>query len=265
MIMAKIYDVNGKEAGNVELPAIFKTEYKPSLVKKVVLAIQSNKRQAYGRSPMAGQKTSAHYHGSRHYRYTMMNKEMARISRIHGRIGNLAFTARFVAQAVKGRKAHPPVAEKVWSKKINKKESQAAVKSLIAATGNAEMVTARGHRFEKQLPVIVTDDFEKITKSKQMATALEKVLGVNEMERSGQKKVRAGKGKGRGRRYRQKVGPLLVVSKSCDAMKACSGLPGVNTVTAANVSAEALAPGTHAGRLAVYTVSALKELEKRFA
>ncbi|MBI4019045.1 MAG: 50S ribosomal protein L4 [Candidatus Aenigmarchaeota archaeon] len=264
-MMAKIYDVHGKEAGTVELPAVFKTEYKPSLIKKAVLAMQANKRQAYGRDPLAGKKTSAHYHGSRHYRYTMMNKEMARIARIHGRIGYLAFTARFVPQAVKGRKAHPPVAEKVWTQKINKKEARAAVRSLIAATANAEIVKARGHLYENQLPVIVTNDFEKIAKAKEMAVALEKVLGSKEMARSGQKKIRAGKGKTRGRKYRQKIGPLLVVSAKCDAMKACSAIPGVNVVTASNVNAEFLAPGTHAGRLAVYTVSALKELEKRFA
>lgn len=263
--MAKKYDLQGNAAGEVKLPAFFTAEYKPSLVRKVVLAMQSNRRQKYGADPLAGKKSSAHYHASRHYRYTMMNKEMARISRIHGRVGNLAFRARVVPQAVKGRIAHPPRAEKIWAKKINKKEGRAALISLLGATANALYVKQRGHIYGGELPVVMIDDFENIKKSKDLNFVLTKILGDAEMERSGAKKIRAGKGKTRGRKYRKKVGPLLVFSKTCDAMKASRNIPGVDAATAATINAELLAPGTHAGRLTVYTELALKELEKRYA
>ena len=64
-------------------------------IKKAVLALQSSKRQRYGANPLAGKRSSAHYHGKRHYRFTMMNREMARISRIHGKVGYLAFLRTF--------------------------------------------------------------------------------------------------------------------------------------------------------------------------
>src|SRR3989338_6365349 len=119
--MPKLYDINGNEMGEAKLPKIFSYEYRPEVIKRAVLASQSKRRQQYGANPLAGFRSSAHYHGKRKYRFSMMNKEMARISRIHGKVGYLAFRARIVAQAVKGRKAHPPKAEKIWSQKINKK------------------------------------------------------------------------------------------------------------------------------------------------
>ena len=261
--MTKLYDLEGNEKGNVELPKIFSTEYKPELVKKLVHAIQANKRQPYGTSQMAGKKSSAHYHASRHYRYTMMNREMARISRIHGRVGYLALTARVVPQAVKGRRAHPPKTEKNWDKKVNKKEAKAGMKSLIGATSNVELVKKRGHKYNEELPVIIVDDFENVKKTKDVKNLLVKICSKDEMERSGKKRVRAGKGKMRGRRYKKKVGPLLVFSKMCPAMKCCPS--GVEAVTVSNLNAELLAPGTQGGRLTIYTEGSLKILEKRFS
>src|SRR3990172_7725519 len=94
---AVMYDLNGKKAGEVELPAVFHGDVRTDIIKRAVLAQQSARRQAYGTDPLAGKKTSAHYHGSRHYRFTMMNREMSRIPRIHGKTGGRAkvMPARF--------------------------------------------------------------------------------------------------------------------------------------------------------------------------
>ena len=93
--MPKVYDLEGKEVEEVKLPKVFSYAYRPDIIKKAVLASQANRRQPYGLDPLAGKRTSAHYHGKRKYRWTMMNKEMARISRIHGKVGYLNFVARF--------------------------------------------------------------------------------------------------------------------------------------------------------------------------
>jgi len=263
MASTKVYGMDGKTDGSIELPQFFIGDVKIPLIIKVVSAIQSNKRQSYGTDPLAGARSSAHYHGSRHYRFSMMNKEMARISRIHGKVGYLAMTARVVVQAVKGRRGMPPRAEKNWTKKINRKEMAAAIKSLIAATANKEMVKARGHRYASELPVIVVNDFENVSKAKEIYTLLENILGREEMERCSERKVRAGRGKTRGRKYKVKAGPLLVFSKACPAMRACASLPGVASATASSVSAEMLAPGARPGRLTVYTQSAIDALKKR--
>lgn len=258
--MTKVYDLSGNVKEEIKLPEVFSTAYKPIVIQRAVLAAQSSRRQPYGTNPLAGKRTSAHYHGKRKYRYTMMNKEMARIARIHGKVGYMAFRARFVPQAVKGRRAHPPKAEKVWLQKINAKELQLAIKSALAASADKELVRSHGHLFDKELPIIIIDDFENVKKTKDVEKILETVIGAAELARAEKKKVRAGKGKMRGRKYKKPKGPLLILSKQCDAIKAAGNIPGVDTVVADSLSIEALAPGARAGRLTVLTKSALQKL-----
>ncbi|MCD6241085.1 50S ribosomal protein L4, partial [Candidatus Bathyarchaeota archaeon] len=71
-------------------------------------------------------------------------------------------------------------------------------------------------------------------------------------------------GKMRGRRYKQAKGPLIIVSESNGIMKAAKNLPGVDVVTVDNLNVELLAPGTHPGRLTVWTQSAIEKLKERF-
>ena len=83
-----------------------------------------------------------------------------------------------------------------------------------------------------------------------------------ELERTKERKIRAGKGKLRGRKYKKKVGPLIIVSKACDLQKASTNLPGVNTVPVKSLNAALLAPGASPARLTVWTKSALEIMEK---
>ncbi len=258
--MPKIYDLSGN-AREIKLPEIFGTAYRPDVIKRAVLAAQSAKRQPYGANPLAGKRSSAHYHGRRKYRFTMMNREMARISRIHGKVGYLAMRARVVPQAVKGRKAHPPKAEKIWLQSVNKKEMALAIKSAIAATANAELTA---NRSSGPLPIIVEDNFESMKKAKDVREFLKKIKMDNELKRCEKKKVRAGKGKMRSRKYKSKKGLLMLVSKKCDAIKAAKSLPGVDIATADNINIEMLAPGTQAGRVALFTESALQKLQEKY-
>ena len=78
------------------------------------------------------------------------------------------------------------------------------------------------------------------------------------------KSVRAGKGKMRGRRYKRSKSLLIVAGKNSAIMKSARNIEGIDIVTARNLSAEHLAPGTLPGRLTLWTESAIKELEKRF-
>ncbi len=64
----------------------------------------------------------------------------------------------------------------------------------------------------------------------------------------------------RGRRYKKKKSLLIVTSKNSDVLKASRNLPGVDAVEVRNLNVELLAPGGHAGRLVVYTKSALSYL-----
>jgi large subunit ribosomal protein L4e len=58
---------------------------------------------------------------------------------------------------------------------------------------------------------------------------------------------------------------LLVVLKDEGIGKAARNLTGVDIVEVSNLNVEDLAPGTHAGRLTVWTKSALEFVENRFA
>ena len=78
------------------------------------------------------------------------------------------------------------------------------------------------------------------------------------------RKVRAGKGKMRGRKMKQAVGPLLVITKNDGVAEAARNLPGMEVASVENLNAELLAPGTHPGRLTVWTSSAFEKLEKVF-
>lgn len=261
--MTKVFDLDGNVLKEIKLPKIFSTRYRPDIIQRAVLSIWSKRRQPYGTNVLAGKRTSAHYHGLRRYRFTMMNREMARMARIHGKgSGYLAYRARFVPQAVKGRRAHPPKVEKIWLKKINKKENLLAIRSAIAATANIDLVKKR-HRYDGEVPIVIEDSIEDLKKTKDVKNILEKIV-KDDLERCKIKKVRAGKGKLRGRRYRKKIGPLIIVSKDCNLMKAARNLAGVDVIKYDMLDAELLAPGAQAGRLTIFTESVLNKLDEKF-
>jgi large subunit ribosomal protein L4e len=257
-----VFGLNGKERGRISLPKAFSESVRKDLIQRAVLAEASKFRQAYGSDPLAGQRSSAHYHGRRGRRDSQMNREMSRMKRIHGH-GFLNMTARVVPQAVKGRKAHPPKPEKKWELKINKKERRKALSSALSATLDREMVLERGHKISgvKHVPLVLEDDFQKIVKTSEAVEVLKKFGLEEELERCGRKKVRPGKGRTRGRKYRTKRGPLVVIGKDEGVVKALGNVQGVDVSLAKELDVGSLAPGTHPGRLAVFTKSAIKEFD----
>ena len=244
---AQITTIEGGIAGEIELPAVFEESYRPDLIKNAVLALQSERYQPHGTSPRAGLNTSAVSWGS--------GRGVAQLPRLK----NGSRAAR-IPQSVGGRAAHPPKVEKKLVRKINKQEKRLAIRSAIAATMNEELISARGHLYEGTVPVVFDDAFEALTTAKDVVAALS-VAGVySDVERSAaSKKVRPGRGKMRGRRYKQRKSLLIVTSEV--PLRAAANLAGVDTVTVDALNAELLAPGTHAGRLTVWTAGALKKLE----
>lgn len=246
---ATVRDLSGEETGTIELPAVFETEFRSDLIRRAVLAAQANRKQAYGADPLAGMRTPAESFGS--------GRGMAHVPRENGR-------GRRVPQTVGGRRAHPPKAEKEQGKKVNKKERQLAVRSAIAATADADLVRERGHQFDEDvaLPLVVSDDFEDLLKTKEAVEALE-ALGVSaDIERADEgRKVKAGRGTTRGRKYRRPKSILFVTSE--EPSRAARNLAGADVATAAEVNTEDLAPGTHAGRLTIWTESAIEEVAER--
>jgi len=73
--------------------------------------------------------------------------------------------------------------------------------------------------------------------------------------------VRAGKGKMRGRKMKTPVSLLIVVGSDQGIGLSARNLPGVDVAEVHGLNAELLAPGTHPGRLVLWTKSAIARLE----
>jgi large subunit ribosomal protein L4e len=248
---AEIFNLQGKATGKIALPNVFSTPLRPDVIKRAVLAIQSNRRQKQGRDPMAGKKTTAESRGT--------GSATARVPRMKSGAGRAAFAP----STVKGRQPHPPRAEKRILRAIPKKEAKLALTSAIAATAQKDTVTSRGHKIGNvtQFPLVVEDVFEGLTKSKEVEEVLTSLGVAEDLTRvRDSRSIRAGKGKRRGRKMKQAVGPLIVVVDGKSLVNAASNLPGVEVTTVTNLNTEMLAPGTHPGRLTVWTNGAIQKL-----
>jgi large subunit ribosomal protein L4e len=246
----KVKSFDETKAEEVELPGVFSTPVREDLIKRAVISAQSARYQPYSPHPLAGKQTSAVSIGK--------GRGIARVRRTSsGR-----HVGAFVPQAVGGRRAHPPKVEKRIHKKINDKERRLAIKSAIAATSSIEHVRARGHRVDgDQVPLVVSDSFQDITKATEVRDVLVKIGLASEMERVADgTHQRAGKGKMRGRRKRVPKGPICVIEGNAPVVQALSNFPGFDIVNPDNLNAEVLAPGGVPGRLSLWTTSALKRL-----
>ena len=260
---ANYFDTNGKKVKSIELPAQFNEKVRPDLIHKAVLSIQSHKRQPYGASPKAGQRASAVLSRRRRKYRGSYGHGISRVPRkIMWRRGTqFGWVGAFAPGTVGGRRAHPPKASKIWDRKITIKERKKAIRSALAAVVNAEIVKERGHKF-KELPTVIDSKIETYNKTKQFKEFLLKLGLKDELKRASIKKVRAGRGKMRGRKYKKRVGPLIVVSKQCPLMK-LQNIPGTEIVIVNNLNAELLAPGTIPGRLTIFSEDAINTLKEK--
>ncbi|MFD1642509.1 50S ribosomal protein L4 [Halohasta litorea] len=248
-MQATVRDLNGDDAGSIDLPEVFETHFRPDLIQRAVVAAQANRKQAYGADEFAGLRTPAESLGS--------GRGMSHDPRQDG-------VVRRVPHAVSGRKAHPPKADKDQGKTINRKERQLATRSALAATVDTERVADRGHQFDEdlELPLVVSDEFEDLVKTQEVVSLLEELGVAEDIERADEgKKVRAGRGTTRGRKYQEPKSILFVTSG--EPSKAARNLAGADVATASEVNVEDLAPGTHAGRLTLFTESAIEEVADR--
>ncbi|HIP74877.1 MAG TPA: 50S ribosomal protein L4 [Thermococcus paralvinellae] len=249
----KVFSLNGEPIEEIELPKVFETPFRPDLIRKAVIASWTHRIQPQGRDPMAGKRRVTENIGKGH--------GMARVERIK----TPPRFAAFVPFARGGRRAHPPKVEKIIWEDINKKERKLALMSAIAATANYDLVRARGHIIDNvpQIPLIVEDELEKIGRTRETRKVFKKLGIWDDIERAKKNtKVRAGKGKMRGRRYKKAKGPLIVVAKNEGILLGARNHPGVDVVLVDNLGVEMLAPGTHPGRLTLWTKGAIERLRE---
>jgi len=258
----KVMTKSASGTSSVELPVQFNEPIRKDLIKRAVLTLQANNRQAYGAKPEAGKRASAFLSKRRRkYKGTYGIGQSRTPRKVMSRNGTRFFhVGAFAPQTVGGRRAHPPKADKIWDRKLNEKENRKAIRSALSSTVNAELVKERGHKAPESYPFIIADEFQTINKTAELKKVLVKIGFENELERTATRKIRAGKGKTRGRKYKKKKGILFVVSDSCDLEKSSANIAGSDIVHVQNLNVELLAPGAQAGRLTLFTESAIKKL-----
>ncbi len=250
-MQATIIDTEGNATGELDLPSVFETTYRPDLIQRAVAVATANKVQPHGSDPYAGKRTSAESPGA--------GLGRARIPRSNNR-------ARRVPQAVGGRRAHPPKAEADRGKDINRQERQLATQSAIAATADPDLVAERGHVFDEDvsLPIVVDDAFSEINRTKDVVAFLEAIGVDGDVTRAEDgRNVRSGRGTTRGRKYKEPASILFVTDSESGPSLGARNLAGATVATGREVNVSDLAPGGHAGRLTIWTESAIEEVAER--
>jgi len=250
MATTNVYGVNGGVAGTVEVPEAFATPYRPDIIKKAVLAAAANGRQPYGPGARSGMRHAVSFRGK--------GTGSARNQRIHG-LGKAGESPNNVS----GRRAHPPVPERIWAQKVNKKEAKIARASALAATGCADCVKARGHQFDDSVsfPIVIEDSLNDVKETSAVIELFEKIgIGYDLDRAKDGRKIRAGRGTMRNRKYRTPVSVLIVVAddeRNAPIFKSAANIPGVTVEEVKTINTSILAPGGDAGRLTVYTKAAI--------
>jgi large subunit ribosomal protein L4e len=280
-IQAKLYQMDGSESSTIDLPAIFRTPYRYDVIHKAYVNLLSHSYQRQGRYPMAGEVVSAESRNT--------GLGIARIARARGEGFSRAGQAAGVASIRQGRVAHPPESWKNIYKKVNDKEKQLALCSAIAATARKDLVERRGHRVSNisSFPIIVSDDVEDISKTKDLLKLLNALGLKDELRRLDvSRKSQSGTARRRGRRGRSAVSAIIITSNDGSSAakqdrandndtrsntnnkdkryknihKLSRSIRGIDIKQVKDLSVLDFAPGSKPIRLAIFSESAIKEL-----
>jgi large subunit ribosomal protein L4e len=126
---------------------------------------------------------------------------------------------------------------------------------------------ARGHRIDQiqEVPLVVTTNLEKITRTKDAVTVLKALGAYSDIDKvKDSRKLRAGKGKMRNRRFTMRKGPLIIYKTDNGITRAFRNIPGVDLVCVDQLNLLQLAPGGHMGRFCLWTQSAFECLDDIF-
>jgi large subunit ribosomal protein L4e len=244
--------MDGKAGASVTLPLAFSSPYRPDLIHRAVVAAQSHRRQPYGTSLTAGARHSVQWSGK--------GKGVARTPRLMD-----SMRGAQAPNTVGGRPAHPPKVDRIWAKKINRKERQLAFASALGATRVAKLAADRGHEVPSglRLPLVLEDPVEDVHTAADARAVLERLeLWPDVLRAQNGTHTRAGRGKRRGR-VRRTPRSLLIVTSAPGKARGFRNLAGVEVVPVLRLATEDLAPGGAAGRLTLFSRSAVESLRSR--
>ncbi|MGA9840531.1 MAG: 50S ribosomal protein L4 [Thermoplasmata archaeon] len=247
-----VLGVDGRQGSSLTLPLAFSSPFRPDLIHRAVVAAQSHRRQPYGTSLTAGARHSVQWSGK--------GKGVSRSPRLMD-----SMRGAQAPNTVGGRPAHPPKVERIWTKKINRKERQLAFASALGATREAKLATARGHEVPEglHLPVVLENPVEEIRTASDAREFLERLKLWDDVCRARDgTHMRSGRGKRRGR-VRRTPRSLLIVTSAPGKARGFRNLSGVEVVPVLRLGTEDLAPGGTAGRLTLFSQSAVESLRTR--
>jgi len=99
-----------------------------------------------------------------------------------------------------------------------------------------------------EIPLVVDDSSESITKTSKAVQILKAVGAYEDAEKAkDSKNVRRGKGKMRNRRYVNRKGPLVIYGNDNGIAKAFRNLPGVDTAPVTALNLQQVGPKVAAG------------------
>jgi large subunit ribosomal protein L4e len=249
---AAVLDLKGHPGEPVPLPLAFSEPVRPDLIRRAVDAARSARHQPHGTSLTAGRRHSVQWSGK--------GKGVSRSPRLMG-----SMTGAQAPNTVGGGQAHPPRVNTIWTKRINVKERRRAFRAALAATREASLVKARGHRIPDSLdlPIVLDTPVEGVRATGEAEALLARLKLGADLERAKDGiHVRAGRGKMRGR-LRRAPRSLLLVTSAPGLARGFQNLPGVDVVPVGRLGTEDLAPGGAPGRLTLYSKLALERLGAR--
>lgn len=258
MSITKKIDVISSTPSQVDLPEIFNTPIRSDLIMFVHKNVSLNKRQPYAVKPTAGKNYSAESWGT--------GRALARVPRVKGSGTRKSGQAAFANFARGGHIGHPTNVRRRWQRKTNVNIRRLVTAMGIAASGIAPIVESRGHRISelKNVPLVINpEDLKSIKKTKQAQEMLVGLGLTEELAKTKETYIRAGKGKMRNRRYQFKKGPLIVFNEDFD-QKPFRNIQGVDLVKVDNLSVLDLCPGGQPGRLVIWTKDAFEKLTDLF-
>ncbi|CAH8594746.1 unnamed protein product [Schistosoma rodhaini] len=258
--IVNVYGVNGASTGStIKMPAVFTTPLRLDLLNFVHDQMRKNSRQPYAVSSKAGHQTSAESWGT--------GRAVARIPRVRGGGTHRSGQGAYGNMCRGGHMYAPTKTMRRWHRKINIQQRRYAICSAIAATGVPSLVMARGHRVDRvpELPLVLSKEVESLKKTKDAVKVLKAIRAWPDIQKVyNSQRFRAGKGKMRNRRRIQKRGPIVIYKKDDGISRAFRNIPGITLINVKALNLLKLAPGGHMGRLAIWSDSAFRQLDKLY-
>lgn len=248
-----------EQKGQIALPDVFSAPIRTDIVSRMHSQLKMNLRHPYAVSRWAGHQTAAESWGT--------GRAVSRIPRVPGSGTHRAGQGAFGNMCRGGRMFSPTKTWRRWMHKVKKNERRYATASALAASSISALVMARGHKVERlaEVPFVVSDEIQSYNKTSQAFKFLKRARAIDDVRRvKSSIKIRPGRGKSRNRRYKQRLGPLVIFKENNGIVNAFRNIPGVETSSVDRLNLLQLAPGGHVGRFIIWTESAFKELNSRF-